>query len=539
MSGRFRDIFGKTALLGALLGVIVLLATPVFSQPQVMAGELPGSGKYLKPDILKEFYEQRGWKPVWLRGSGSFQPRVDAMIRLLDDSWTHGLNPERYRLSEIKELRASAKGEDRLTLDIVLSDAAIRYVNDLTGMRGLRESGDRKIKYWREPLDANAILTLVSDNADPIAKLRALEPSNNLYQSLRSELVRLTALSAEENTQPVSLKAPLRPGKTSAQAPLIRARLGLPVNEAAPHVYDEPLAVAVMKLQKANGVDTDGVIWGRTLEILNMTREAKIWQILVNMERLRWVSMGRPDKYVLVNIPSASLWAVEGGSVKLEMPVIIGKTARPTYSFKTEITGVRFNPNWTVPPTIKNKDFLPMLQQDPEALVKRGIRITYQGKEVDPTKVDWATVTSKGLANVKMIQSPGDDNPLGKVRVIMENPYNIYLHDTNHREMFEQGERALSSGCIRVSQPEKLADFILSENEGWSWDKMSKMIDSGRMRDVPTETPIPVFITYQTVWLDSDGRLVYGRDVYGQDANLAEILKKAGAVHLPQQPEKI
>jgi murein L,D-transpeptidase YcbB/YkuD len=120
----------------------------------------------------------------------------------------------------------------------------------------------------------------------------------------------------------------------------------------------------------------------------------------------------------------------------------------------------------------------------------------------------------------------------------MENPYNIYLHDTNHREMFEAGDRTLSSGCIRVSQPEKLADFILNRNEGWSWTGMENMIDSGRMRDVPTAAPLPVYITYQTVWLDSEGRLVYGRDVYGQDAKLVEILKKADAIHIPQAAEK-
>lgn len=120
----------------------------------------------------------------------------------------------------------------------------------------------------------------------------------------------------------------------------------------------------------------------------------------------------------------------------------------------------------------------------------------------------------------------------------MENPYNIYLHDTNHRELFEADERALSSGCIRVQQPEKLADFILKGNDGWSWNGMEKMIDSGRMRDVKSEQTTPVYITYQTIWLDSEGKLIYGRDVYGQDARLAEILKKAAGIHIPQSAEK-
>src|SRR5690606_26433776 len=143
-------------------------------------------------------------------------------------------------------------------------------------------------------------------------------------------------------------------------------------------------------------------------------------QIIANMERLRWLDQSRPERYVLVNIPSASLWAVDNGKVELEMPVIVGKEARPTYSFKTEISGVRFNPNWTVPPTIQKDDFLPMLLEDPMALTKRGIIIKYQGREVDPSKVDWSKVNRENIMNVRMVQAPGDDNPLGKVRVIMD-----------------------------------------------------------------------------------------------------------------------
>lgn len=519
-----------------------IMPVSVFSETSHAQASIAGTldpKDFYDSENLQAFYEQRSMKPVWIRGVSEFQPRVDAVIAILESSWTHGLNPAQYRIAEIKDHMKSLSADNRLTTDLIISDAVIRYSRDLTGMRGQNRSGDNKITYWREPLNTPQILQMVSDAANPIEKLRALEPSHNLYQALRTELVRLTSQPSDEDFKPIKISTALKPDKSYPQIPALRARMGLPpAPKETENMYDEALAVEVMKLQRAYGFETNGIISGRTLAQINMTNEAKIWQILVNMERLRWISPGRPDKYVLVNIPSATLWAVEKGDTKLEMPVIIGKTARPTYSFKTDITGVRFNPNWTVPPTIKNEDFLPMLQQDPEALVKRGISIRYQGRDIDPTKVDWSTVTPKHLSQVKMIQNPGDENPLGKVRVIMENPYNIYLHDTNHREMFDKDERALSSGCIRVSQPEKLADFILSRNDNWSWNGMEKMIDSGRMRDIPTKESVPVFITYQTVWLDSEGRLVYGTDVYGQDAKLSEMLKKSGSVHLPQASNK-
>jgi murein L,D-transpeptidase YcbB/YkuD len=174
-----------------------------------------------------------------------------------------------------------------------------------------------------------------------------------------------------------------------------------------------------------------------------------------------------------------------------------------------------------------------MLRENPYVLMERGIDLRVNGRSIDPGKVDWNNITKSEFAQVKMIQAPGDDNPLGKVRVIMDNPYNIYLHDTNNRELFDKKERALSSGCIRVAHPEKLAEFLFSKNEDMTPEKLSKMIHSGRMRDVPTAESIPVFITYQTIWLDSNGRLVYGRDVYGQDANLAKILEKEGLFHMP------
>lgn len=533
----------RTSLLLLLVATAVgyLVPVSIFAERShaqaFVSGQLDDKAYYDSVN-MQAFYEARGMKPIWVRGFSAFQPRVSAVLAILEESWTHGLNPSQYRVDEIRAMAQNINSENRLTLDFAMSDAVIRYARDLTGMRGQGRSADRMLTYWREPLDTAKILEMAATSANPVEKLRGLEPAHNLYQALRAELMRLVAEAPETDAKPLAVKGAIRPGKTHASIPAIRARMGLPSAEAKETVYDEALAVRVMTLQRSNGITPDGVIAGRTLEIISMTNEAKIWQIMANMERLRWIEAGRPDKYILVNIPSATLWAVEEGAVKLEMPVIIGKTARPTYSFKTEITGVRFNPNWTVPPTIKSQDFLPALREDPTTLARKGIRVFHQGRELDSTQVDWNTVSRKDLGRLRMVQSPGDDNPLGKVRVIMENPYNIYLHDTNHREMFDKGERALSSGCVRVSQPEKLADFILSANAEWTWERMEKMIDSGRMRDISAETKMPVYITYQTVWLDSDGRLVYGRDVYGQDAKLAEILKKAGAVHLPQAAVK-
>ena len=518
----------------AAVAVGAILVSPVFSQPQALTGGLPGVERIHNKDTLTISYMNRDMRPIWVRGNGSFQPRVAGIIEILEESWTHGLNPERYHIEDIKTLLANINDENRLELDILVSDSVLHYTHDLTGMRGASQSADKMVKYWREPVESSALLQKLSDAGDPVSLIRDLEPAHNLYAVLRKELIELAALPDDTNGKAIKIGKAIKPGKSAAQIPAIRERLGVPAVDTNSELYDEALAVAVMKLQKDYGLDTDGVINARVMKVINRTNHDKMMQIVANMERLRWISEGRPDRYILVNIPSANLWAVEKGDVKLEMPVIVGKTARPTYSFKTEITGVRFNPNWTVPPTIKRDDFLPALQQDPYALTKKGIKLAVAGKEIDPGKVDWTKVSNKDLHQVHMTQSPGDNNPLGKIRVIMENPYNIYLHDTNHRELFDGKERNLSSGCIRVSKPEELANFIMSKNQDWTEEGMRKLISSGRMRDVPTESSIPVFITYQTVWLNSEGKLVYGEDVYGQDRKLADILKAAKAINIPK-----
>jgi len=516
----------------ALMGVAV--SSPVKSQPQVLMSGLPGQEKYYNHDVLVSYYKEHEMRPIWVRGAGKFQPRIEAAIGILEDSWTHGLNPAHYRIDKIKSLAQDINADNKIELELLLSDAVVKYMHDLTSMRA--EKG-RAEKFWRSPMTQAEILSMVAESADPVAQIRSVEPTYVLYQSLRQELIRLAKLPAD-NAKPVKTTQNMKPGRSYKHIPAIREKMNMPAIEQSPEIYDEPLAVEVMKLQKDYNIDADGVIGPKTLELINFTREDKMMQIIANMERLRWINQGRPDRYVLVNIPSANLWAVDEGEVKLTMPVIVGKTARPTYSFKTEITGVRLNPNWTVPPTIKQKDFLPALKQDPQALSRKGIRISYKGRTVDPSQIDWSTIQPHHMNQVSLTQNPGDDNPLGKVRVIMQNPYDIYLHDTNNRKLFEKTERELSSGCIRVAEPEKLAEFLLGKNKDWDDGRLRKLIDSRQMRDVPTDESIPVFITYQTVWLNTDGRLVYGRDPYGQDRKLADLLKKAGAIHIPQGPEK-
>jgi murein L,D-transpeptidase YcbB/YkuD len=249
------------------------------------------------------------------------------------------------------------------------------------------------------------------------------------------------------------------------------------------------------------------------------------------------VDENKPDKFVVVNIPSATLWAVEGGKVAFEMPVIVGRTKRPTNMFITEIQGVRFNPNWTVPPTIKRDDILPKLQADPEYLTHKGmelIGLTDQGRvSLDPASIDWSTITAEDLQSLRFVQDAGNNNPLGRVRVLMPNAYNIYLHDTNEKYYFDRSQRAVSSGCVRMKDPELMAEFIMKNRSSWEDGDMEAMFAHGKTRDVSIDTPIPVYLLYYTVWVNQKGDLVYGNDLYNHDESLIKMLSELDGIFIP------
>lgn len=523
-----------------LLGVenLLLVKTGIIQALEV--GRL-GKHKFYDAPGMRAFYETRDHESVWLRSSFLQQRKAEAMLKAFENSWTHGLNPNHYHVEEIRRLMKEAKGEERFQLDLILSDALVRYGRDLSGMRiNPREIGQRS-KYWREPLRGIDILDYVANASNIRSALQGLEPKGKLYKKLQEELLKLYKTPEDDpEAKPIRLNGVLRPGDGHKTILKIRERMGFKAEDAPQGAYyfDDQLAQAVMAFQKAHGLTPDGIIGAHTLKLMNMTRDDRINQVLANLERLRWVEPKKPDRYIMVNVPSAMLWAVEKGQVEIEMPVVVGRVKRPTNIFSTQITGIRFNPTWTVPPTIKKEDYLPKLQEDPYYLSDRGIELLDSNKmSIDPGLIDWHETTWEEVNAMRMVQGSGQNNPLGLMRVIMNNPFNIYLHDTPKKYLFKRSNRALSSGCIRLSEAEKVADFVLEENKGWSQERKEKILARGKLAEVRAENPIPVYILYQTVWLGDRGQIVYGPDLYGHDRKLLKALSNIGGIALPAKPK--
>lgn len=523
-----------------LLGVENPLLIKAGITQALEAGKL-GSHKFVDTPGMKAFYEARQFESAWLESSFLRQRKSETILEALEDSWKHGLNPDSYNVQEIKRLMQETKGAERFQLDLMISDALVRYGRDLSGMRVNPRAIGQRSKYWRQPLRGIDILDHVSNTSSTSDALLGLAPQGKLYRKLQQELVRLYKLPEEDGKSKIHLRGLIKPGQSHKAVINIRERMGFDAQNApeGAYYYDDALAGAVVAFQKSHGLKPDGIIGPHTVQLMNMGRDDRINQVLVNLERLRWVEPNKPDRYVMVNVPSAMLWAVENNSVKLEMPVVVGRVKRPTNIFTTQITGIRYNPTWTVPPTIKKEDYLPKLQEDPYYLYDRGIELVEEGMTVDPGLIDWNNKTWNEVNAMRMIQGSGRSNPLGLVRVIMNNPFNIYLHDTPTKSHFKRTNRALSSGCVRMQDAQKFADFVLEPNDNWSDERKERILASGKQTEVWAQKPLPVYILYQTVWLGDRGQVVYGTDLYDHDQTLLRALKDINGVVFPAKEKSI
>ncbi|MEM6811769.1 MAG: L,D-transpeptidase family protein [Pseudomonadota bacterium] len=487
---------------------------------------------------LQKVYEENNYQPLWMTGSRKDFRLLNDFYELFLDSWVHGFNPGKYHTPSIYNSLAKIKEgktlDDKIKADIILSDAIIKFGQDLTGTRINPRKLGYNSKSIRKPGDPAALLQYILSSRNPVNSLRGLAPKSNFYKALQSELI-LLYQNPDDDVKPIKVGRLIKPRSSHGAIPAIRERLGVSdqnlMHEA--NFYDDLLSKRVIEFQKKNGLKPDGVIGPATMRILNMNDEDRIKQIIVNMERARWELDDASSRYIMVNIPNQTLFAVDNGRTKIQMPIVIGRTDRPTNSFQTNIDGVRFNPTWTIPRTIKREDFISKLKEDPNYLMDRGINLYYEREQIDSTLVDWNALPEEEYSSYRMVQGSGLNNPLGRFRILMPNPYNIYLHDTPQKSVFQRTNRALSSGCIRLQDAEKVVDFILQDKNGWSEERKQDILDAGKMRDIFLENPIPVYLNYQTMWFDDKNKLVYGPDVYKEDINLFSALKSQNDVYLP------
>jgi len=286
------------------------------------------------------------------------------------------------------------------------------------------------------------------------------------------------------------------------------------------YLFDKSLAQAVKAFQRRNGLHADGVVGKITLQELNIPPDIRVRQIIINMQR--WVNLSHQlnGRFVLVNVPDYELYAYDNNEKVLSMKTIVGKPDAETPELQSRISRLVFNPYWNVPTRIAQNEIVKKVQEDPDYLDTNRMKILKTDEEhsaeVDQNQVDWSSARSNGFP-YRFRQEPGLDNSLGVVKFEFQNAHDVYLHDTPVKELFNQDERALSHGCVRLENPLALVDFLMDGNPDWSEERMQDILSTDKTKYVSTGRSTPIIITYITAWVDDAGMLNFRDDIYGKD----------------------
>ncbi len=491
-------------------------------QTEVLPASLHQQKELLEAwEEMQGFYEKRGFQPVWSNFRGP-RPQARELIEAIPALGAEGLEVRRYQparlaglLKEVEEARSFAKtpAQRRLVdLDVELTYTYLSLATHLAN--GRLQPKTIRAEWYTKPraVDARLEQALAAENAGEIVKiLRSLSPPYPDYERLRRGLTGYRGILAGGGWGSVPPGPDLAAGDRGVRVAALRARLAasgdLPDAAATAGVFDGALAAAVSRFQRRHGLEVTGEVDADSLAELNVPVEDRIRQLQVNMERWRWLPATLGDRYILVNVPEFRLDVVESGKTVLTMRVIVGKDQSRTPAFSDKMSYIEANPYWNIPESIANAEILPKLAADPGYLASHNME--YVGT---------------ADAEPRLRQLPGGDNPLGKLKFMFPNDFNIYLHDTPADHLFSQAERGFSHGCIRLQKPFELATYLLRGNRKWTPEALQAAIDAGENMQIPLSRPIPVHILYWTAWVDPDGTVELRKDIYGHDAQLGQAL---------------
>jgi murein L,D-transpeptidase YcbB/YkuD len=467
---------------------------------------------------VEQFYKARDYKPLWV-SNGAADDRAKAAIAYLAQVDTVGLDASDYPAPNF----ATASTPD------ALAEAEIKFTNSVLTYARQAEIGrinftrvGADIQFNLNPPEPAKVLAKLADASDVGAALDSYNPPQAEFKALKEKLAELrkgpVAKPEEEKPKPTVIIGEgkiLRPGMKDARVAQLRKRLDI-AGDKDSTVYDDAVRDAVKAFQTGADLDADGNVGPNTLRALNGERVAKrpsadpIDTIIVNMERWRWLPRDLGNPHVIVNVPDYSLTLYNSDKVFWHTKIVAGQPAKATPMVSAEMKFITVNPTWNVPPSIIENEYLPALQEDPQALDRIGLKLTQ-----DPD------------GTVHISQPPGAGNALGRIRFNFPNKFLVYQHDTPDKYLFAREKRAYSHGCMRVQDPFTYGEKLLSlvDPEGrYTEAKLQKMLGDNEI-NINFPKPIWVHLTYQTAFVDQDGKLQFRDDVYGRDARMIAILK--------------
>jgi len=493
--------------------------------------------------FLKRLYKRVLYMPIWMKEHELSKPAKELFAYIEQDK-TLNHNGKLYNdaklLHEMAQDIYTKDGSlaDKVSMEFKISQIYQGYMNYL--YFGSINWGAFKARISNLMIDdVHTDWVLHRPNVDPIAiaenalftqdltkQLNAHIPTQYHYKALQKELVRYMDIKANGGWSKVVLHTKkLKPNHKDTGIITLKERLKVTgdyqgeINEDTR--YDKALVEAVKKFQKRHGLVADGVIGRGTLRVLNESVDEKIKKIRLNLDRIKWLKDRKSRYHIVINIPDFKLYFEDNGKVIQSMKVITGKPNHPTPIFGDLVEFIVLNPYWNVPTSIIQKEMIPKLLRNPNALNHKGIEIRKGwGKNaplVDPATVNWGEYQYSKRVPYRFAQVPGYKNALGKIKFLFPNRFSVYMHDTPTKSLFHRSVRAFSHGCVRLQKPRELLKTFASIDSSIDLDKAFEILKGKKNTTISLKQKVPVNIIYLTAYVDYDGKLQFRNDIYGYD----------------------
>ncbi len=490
---------------------------------------------------LAAFYAERTGALLWVTKDG-FASRAQSAISEIAKADDWGLSARDFELPQLGSSEAAPAA--LADAEIKLGLAVLKYARYARGGRLDPRQISRYIDQGPTLLEPKIVLEAVAASDAPGSYLQSLHPKHPQFQRLRQALLKARAGTGrpEAGAEP-QVRLPdgplLKPGMDHPHVALLRQRFKVAAEAGRETFYDPALQQAVAAFQRENKMNPDGLIGRTTRSVLNGEAKpalagSEVQRLTLNMERWRWMPENLGQLHVWDNIPEFTTRVLKGGQLVHSAKIIVGKPETQTVLFSANMRYVIFHPEWGVPDSIKVKEILPYLRPssgggffsffggaDTRVLEKHNLKVSFNGRPVDASQVDWNQVDIKRYT---FIQPAGAANVLGVVKFRFPNKHDIYMHDTPQRDLFEKQVRTFSHGCIRVYNPGRLAEILLEEDKGWSGAHVRGLLAQGYNNEVTLDKQVPVHVTYFTAVASEDGTVQHFGDVYGHDNRLAAAL---------------
>lgn len=500
------------------------------------------SGTVTRPsdrDAIRVFYAERGFRPLWVGASGPTWA-ASKVIAEFAQAGDWGLSRDDFKLvaASVPLTQGMWTASETAAAEYEISSLILKYARHARG--GRIPEPDRMLSSYldRRPMPSEPLsdLTSVATSAAPDEALRAFHPRHEQFHWLHDLYVKLNGETQRGRDAELPLKGPhLVPGITHSDIAILRRRLGTPAGDGNVATYDAALVTAVKKFQESVSLNDDGIIGPATRKALNTGGGDHLKTIAATMEQWRWMPDDLGQTHLFVNVPAFSINLVENGITVLEERVIVGKSTTETPIFSKQLTAIVLSPLWYLPDSIKLEKLL-AAQRSGTPIEDEGYLVKRNGHAVDSGSVDW---NAANLKEYSIFQPAGESNALGDVKFLFPNKHSVYLHDTPNKSLFNASERLFSHGCIRLRNPLVLAQRLLDADKGRGvWNVKETVSKGDGNTQVMLDRPIPIHVTYFTMWIGKDGVPQYFGDPYGHEERITLALEQKwdaidkGADHL-------